>query len=252
MATQAPTEPADPELQQTAWDLEPLVEGEGEEGVKRRLAEALERAQSFAERHAGKLSELDPERLREAMQELASIKDLVGRAGTYAALRFSADTADPANGALIQFVQEQATAIETTLLFFELEWAALPDERADELLAGEGLEFCRHHLRNVRRYRDHLLSEPEEKIVAEKALTGASAWVRLFEQLTSAISVELAPGEERVALDLALSRLMAPERDTRRAAAEAVTQALEPDLRTRAYLFNTLLADKSTDDRLRR
>ncbi len=64
------------------------------------------------------------------MQELAEIHELVGRAGYYAALRFSTDTADPANGALLQKVQEQETAIETTLLFFELEWAALPDERA--------------------------------------------------------------------------------------------------------------------------
>jgi oligoendopeptidase F len=252
MAAQAPAEPADPELQQAAWDLEPLVEGEGEEGVKRRLAEALERAESFAQGHAGKLVELDAERLRAAMEELAVIKELVGRAGTYAALRFAADTADPANGALMQLVQERATAIETTLLFFELEWAALGDRRADELLVGEGLDFCRHYLRNVRRYRDHLLSEPEEKILAEKALTGSSAWVRLFAQLTSAIAVELPPKDERVALDLALSRLQATERDTRRSAAEAVTQALEPGLRTRAYLFNTLLADKSTDDRLRR
>jgi len=31
-----------------------------------------------------------------------------------------------------------------------------------------------------------------------------------------------------------------------------VTAALEPGLRTRAFLFNTLLADKATDDRLRR
>ena len=38
----------------------------------------------------------------------------------------------------------------------------------------------------------------------------------------------------------------------RRATAEAVTAALAPGLRTRAYLFNTLLADKATDDRLRR
>ena len=252
MAAQAPAEPADPELQQAAWDLEPLVEGEGEEGVKRRLAEALERAESFAQGHAGKLVELDAERLRAAMEELAVIKELVGRAGTYAALRFAADTADPANGALMQLVQERATAIETTLLFFELEWAALGDQRADELLMGEGLDFCRHYLRNVRRYRDHLLSEPEEKILAEKALTGSSAWVRLFAQLTSAIAVELPPKDERVALDLALSRLQAAERDTRRSVAAAVTQALEPGLRTRAYLFNTLLADKSTDDRLRR
>jgi oligoendopeptidase F len=269
MATAASTESSDPELETTAWDLEPLVEGEGQEGVTRRLAEALERANALAARHAGKLGELDSPGLREAMSELAAIYELVGRAGYYAALRFSTDTAEPANGALLQRVQEGETAIQTTLLFFELEWAALSQERAEELLAGEGLEFCRHHLRNVRRYRDHLLSEPEEKILAEKALTGASAWMRLFEELTSAIEVELAPAGEggngsgaagagspeggvKVALDVALSRLSLADREIRRTTAEAVTAALAPGLRTRAYLFNTLLADKATDDRLRR
>src|SRR5580704_8693441 len=244
-------EPTDPELQQTAWDLEPLVEGEGREGVERRLSDALGRASSFAERHAGKLGELSSMQLRDAMGELASIYELVARAGYYASLRFSTDTADPANGALLQLVQEQETQIQTTLLFFELEWAALPDERAEELLSGEGLDFCAHHLRNVRRYREHLLSEPEEKILAEKSLTGAGAWSRLFEELTSAITVDL-DGEEPVALDIALSRLSMPDRDLRRVTAEAVTDALSPGLRTRAFLFNTLLADKATDDRLRR
>jgi oligoendopeptidase F len=250
MAAATPAQPTDPELQATAWDLEPLVEGEGEPGVERRVREALERSQAFAGRYAGKLEELDSASLREAMQELAEIHELVARAGYYAALRFSTDTADPANGALLQKVQEQETAIQTTLLFFELEWAALPDERAEGLLNGPGLEFCAHHLRNVRRYREHLLSEPEEKILAEKSLTGASAWTRLFEELTSAIEVDV--GGEQVALDVALSRLVLADPDVRRTTAEAVTAALAPGLRTRAYLFNTLLADKATDDRLRR
>src|ERR1035437_446982 len=258
MATAAPAEPTDPELAASAWDLEPLVDGEGQEGVEPRLAEAVQRAQAFAERHAGGLEQLDAAGLREAMEELAAIHELVGRAGYFAALRFSTDTAEPANGALLQRVQEQETAIGTTLLFFELEWAALPQERADELLAGEGLEFCAHHLRNVRRYREHLLSEPEEKILSEKALTGAGAWTRLFEELTSAIEVEMpspatqAGDASTVALDVALSRLALADRDVRRSTAEAVTAALAPGLRTRAYLFNTLLADKATDDRLRR
>ncbi|MFM7225113.1 MAG: M3 family oligoendopeptidase, partial [Actinomycetota bacterium] len=38
----------------------------------------------------------------------------------------------------------------------------------------------------------------------------------------------------------------------RRSAAEAVTDALAPGLRTRTFIMNTLLADKSVDDRLRR
>ncbi|HVA20381.1 MAG TPA: M3 family oligoendopeptidase [Solirubrobacteraceae bacterium] len=258
----AAAKPADPELAETAWDLEPLVEGEGEGGVESRLDDALARAKTFAERYAGRLDELDGAGLREAMEELAVIHELIGRAGYYAALRFSTDTADPANGALLQRVQERETQLQTTLLFFELQWAALSDERAAELLAEEGLDFCRHHLRNVRRYRDHLLSEPEEKILAEKALSGASAWTRLFEELTSAIEVTL-PGtprghiageleDEKTALDVALSRLALPDREIRRATAEAVSAALAPGLRTRAFLFNTLLVDKTTDDRLRR
>ena len=54
-----------------------------------------------------------------------------------------------------------------------------------------------------------------------------------------------------MSLEVALSRLFAPDRDVRRTAAESVTAALQPGLRTRAFAFNTLLADKMTDDRLR-
>lgn len=249
MAT-ATSEPTDPELEQAAWDLDALVDGAGDAGVQHQLDEALTRAQTFAERYAGKLEEFDGAALAEAMHELGAIHDLIGRAGTYAALRFSTDTADPARGALLQRVQEQGTSIETKLLFFELEWAALSDDRAHELVQGQELDFARHHLRNVRRYREHLLSEPEEKILAEKAVTGSGAWARLFEELTSAIEVELEG--EPVALDVALSRLALPDRELRRNTAEAVTAALAPGLRTRGYVLNTLLADKATDDRLRR
>jgi oligoendopeptidase F len=44
---------------------------------------------------------------------------------------------------------------------------------------------------------------------------------------------------------------MAPDREVRRQTAEAITTALEPGLRTRAFIFNTLALDKAVDDRLR-
>src|SRR5258708_34217563 len=107
-------------LQAAAWDLEPLVAGEGREGVEGRMGEALKRSKSFAAEHAGKLGELDSDGLAAAMRELAEIQELVGRAGSYAALHFSTATADPPTGALLPGVQEQQTAVQTTLLFFEL------------------------------------------------------------------------------------------------------------------------------------
>jgi len=234
-----------------AWDLEPLVDGEGPQGVDRQLDEALTRAQALAEAHAGKLADTDGATFAAAVHELGELQELIGKGASYAHLRFATDTADPANGALIQRVQEKGTAIETTLLFFELEWAALQDAKADELMAADGLEHARHFLAEARRYRPHLLSEPEEKILAEKSVTGSAAWTRLFEEVTSAINVKLPDEPDEVPLDVALSRLQSPDREVRRTTQEAVTSALEPGLRVRGYIFNTLLADKATNDRLR-
>jgi oligoendopeptidase F len=240
---------ADPELVQTEWDLEPLVDGRGPDGVEPLLEEATTRATTFSERYAGKVAELDGPGLEAAMRELGEIEELVGRAGSYASLRFSTDTADPERGALLQRVQEAATLVETKLLFFELEWAALDDARADELLRTPGLDFCRHHLRSARRYRPHLLTEPEEKVLTEKAISSQSSWARLFGELVSALRVPL--DDQELTLDVALSRLQSPDREARRESAEAVSSALAPGLRTRAFIYNTLVFDKSVEDRLR-
>jgi oligoendopeptidase F len=233
------------DLDSVHWNLADLLGGRT---VDELLDEALALVTAFAERHRGALAKLDGAGLGEAMAQLAAIYDLVGRAGSYVHLDFSIDTADPARGALLARVEERSTALATELLFFELEWAALDDARVDELLADDALDDYRHYLRMARRYRPHLLSEPEERILTEKAVSGRSAWARLFEEVTAAIEVSL---EEPATLDVALARLASPSRDVRRESADAVTRALEPGLRTRAFAFNTLLADKATDDRLR-
>jgi oligoendopeptidase F len=239
----------DRELLETEWDLAPLVDGEGRAGAERQLEEARDRASQFAAVYAGKVSELDADGLRVAMHELEEINELVGRAASFASLEFATDTADPARGALLQLIQERATEIETKLLFFELEWAAVDDQTADELLATGELDRYRHHLHSARRYRPHLLSEAEEKILAEKSISSQAAWSRLFGELCAAIRVDV--DDQELALDVALSRLQSPDRELRRTAADAVSAALEPGLRTRGFIYNTLVYDKSVEDRLR-
>ena len=241
----------DDALEAASWDLEPLVGARGAEGVEEMLAEARDRAEAFAQLHKGRVPELDGEGLAEAMHELGAIHDLAGRAGSYAMLRFSLDTADPERGALMQKARELGAAIETTLLFFELEWNLVPDERADELLAAPELGFCAHYLRTVRRYRPHQLTEPEERILTETSVTGSGAFQRLFTEQTSAIEVALPGADEPISFEEALSRLQDPSRERRAETAGAITEALRSGLRTRAFVFNTLLGDKATKDRLR-
>src|SRR5918996_2371700 len=235
-------------VEEATWDLEPLVDGRGPEGVDELMDEGQAKASALAE-NKGHIAEFDGARLAAYMNDLAQVYDLVGRAGSYAGLAFSADMLDEKRGALMQKVQERGTEIETTLLFFHLEWAKLSDEQVDELLAFEGLDKTRHYLRSARRYRDYLLSEPEEKILSEKSVTGAAAWERLFGELTSALEIGL--DGETVGIEQALSHLHNPDREVRKRAAEAVTEGLAPGLKTRAFIFNTLLHEKAVNDRLR-
>ena len=88
-------------------------------------------------------------------------------------------------------------------------------------------------------------------MLTEAEVTGRSAFARLFTEQTSAVTVALPGGDEPAPLEEALSRLQDPDRERRAQAAESVTVALQPGLRTRAFIFNTLLADKATKDRLR-
>jgi oligoendopeptidase F len=230
------------------WDLVPLLPAPGDEGLDELLDRADTRADELAKMR-GRVADLDAGELAAFMHGLGELLDIVGRAGSFVGLEFATDTTDPARGARMQRVEERSTAINTKLLFFELEWAALPDERVDALLSDEQLAFARHHLRSARRYRPHLLTEPEEVILTEKTMTGRSAWERLFEEQVSTIAVELEG--QTTTLEAALAQLHAPDRDVRRAAAEAVTAGLAPGLRTRAFVLNTLLSDKAVDDRLR-
>src|SRR5262249_30762005 len=116
-----------------AWDLEPLVDGRGEAGVDALLDDAARRADALA-RDRGRVAGLDASGTAVLLHKLADITEMIGRAGSYAGLRFAVDTADPSRGALLAKVEERATAISNELIFVELEWAAASDEHVAAIL----------------------------------------------------------------------------------------------------------------------
>jgi oligoendopeptidase F len=232
------------------WNLDDLYERPDDPRLQEHLDEATAGATAFRERYRGRLGELSAQELNDAVAEAERLRSIATRVEAYARLRLAADSSDQSRGALAQKVREQNTQIETALLFFDLEWAGLDDEVAERLLADPALERYASVLRSERRYRPHLLTEPEERISAEKSLTGSSAWGRLFSELLADLSVSL--DGESVSLDTALAQLARlTEQSERAAVAEAVTETLRPGLRTRGYILNTILSERSIEDRLR-
>lgn len=232
-----------------AWDLSDLYGSLGDPRIDSDVAAAESDAAAFRDRYHGKVAGLDAAGLAAAADERERIDEQLTRPLYFAHLMFSTNMADPARGALVARLSEKAATIETQLLFFGLEWAEVDDARAEEILADPRIGRWRHWLTEARKYRPYLLSEPEERVFTEKAVSGVSAWSRLFEEQVGALRVEIEG--EPVSFEAAMARLHQGDRDVRRVAAEAITTSLEPGLRTRTFIFNTILLDKSIDDRLR-
>ncbi len=232
------------------WNLDDLYEGPDDPRIESELEETQAAATAFRERYRGKLAELSATELNDAVAELERIESTSTRVETYARLRQAADSTDQARGALVQKVRERNTQIETELLFFDLEWSALDDDVAERLLGDPALEHYAQVLRSQRRYKPHQLSEPEEKISAEKSLTGVSAWGRLFNELVSDLRVSYEGSD--LSLDEALAKLAREtSQEERGRVAAAVTETLRPGVRTRGYVLNTILNERAIEDRLR-
>jgi oligoendopeptidase F len=231
-----------------AWELARLMPG-GADGAAAAGQGALSLAAAFSETHRTRVAGYDAEQLRGALDESERLNVTLTAALDFAMLRFDAQTEPPEHGALLSELEAVAAQVETLTTFFDLEWIAIDDARADELLAAPELARYRHHLRRLRLARPHRLTEPEERMLTEKAVTGADAWNRLLSEQLSALEFEL--DGERVDLEQAVAQLSEPDRDQRRRAAEAISAGLAPGLRLRAQVLNVLLADHALDDRLR-
>lgn len=229
------------------WNLADLYADDDALAADLEAAEA--EAADLAGRYRGRIAELDASALAAMLAELADVHDRAGRAYTYAYLAWSTDTESAEAGARLQRVREGYTRIGQQLIFVDTEWAELEPDRAAALVEDPALAPYQHYLELKSEARDHVLSEPEEKILSEKAVTGWSAWNRFFDETLGAHRFEVRG--EALPLQQASAKLYDADRAVRKDAQQAITDGLAELQRPLTFVFNTVLADKASSDRLR-
>lgn len=242
----------DPELLAATWDIEPLVDNEGTQGVEDRLTRATTLTTEFVKRYRGTLATISPSDFHQLIEELVEITTLLIRAHMYAMLWFAADTSDSKRVALQQKASESAAAIESELVFFDIEWMELDDEHASTLLAQAKPSTGSHMLAAKRKMRQYRLSEGEEKMLAATAVTRQQNWQRLWHETIGGLKIDVPTKSEPVGLDSALANLQDPDREIRRKSAEGITAALGKQIKLLGSIYNTIVQDKAVEDRLRK
>jgi oligoendopeptidase F len=127
--------------------------------------------------------EIPEEAFLNAIHLLEAIARLANRIADFAYLSFTADTQDQVVQAFQSDVENRMAVISNRTLFFSLWWKNLEETVAERLMAASG--DYRYWLEEMRHYKPHTLSEPEEKIINIKDVTGSRAIVNLYNTLTN-------------------------------------------------------------------
>jgi oligoendopeptidase F len=239
-----------------AWNLTELYARVDDPEIDRDLQSVLTRAQEFERSYRGTINVPEgpaPGALLGALTELESLSEQMDRPAVFAGLLHASKTDEPRHGALLSRTREQRTAINKHLIFFDLEWVKLADEPAGALITHPLLARYHHYLEQKRLWRPHYLTEPEEKILDDKGVTGRAAFVRLFDETVAALQFPYTHSgrTETVSLQQINARLYDADRSVRQDAAAALTAGLRGQARLLTFIFNNLVLDHKSDCELR-
>jgi oligoendopeptidase F len=237
------------------WNLTDLYQSKNDPQIIADIETALKQAEAFAEKYRGRLAsgKMTPEELFKAVAEYESIQERMAKTESFAMLLYSTDTLDHDRGALVQMTMEKTSEMKNMLVFFELEWLSLSDEKAKEYYEHSALAKYKHFLEAWRRFKPYKLSEKEEQLMEAISNTGRKAFIRLFDESMGAMEVKVVLNDEEKTMPLAkaLSFLYDPNKDTRKAAAKGITDALKNNEKLLTFIFNTLVQDHATTGKFR-
>jgi oligoendopeptidase F len=171
------------------WDLGDLFPDLESEPYAQAGAAIEESLRAFEAARPRLTDDLTPQALFEILQVYEGLQRQVSRYLGFAHLRFAEDTQDPVAQTMRGRADQIAAEIGNRTLFFTLWWKGLSEARAVALLAGAG--DYRQWLVNLRREAPYTLSEPEERVINLKDVTGKRALVGLYETLTNRYSFQI-------------------------------------------------------------
>ncbi len=198
------------------WDLTPLFKSDAawERGYKK-----LERMIPEFDGFRGTLG-TSARRLRACCEFEVKFNRLAECLGVYAGLKSSEDVANSVYQGMIARFSYLATIAAEKASFIEPEIQAIPRKKMEAFLRSRELAPYRFNLEKLLRFRPHILSAKEERVLAMQGEVAGSA-SRIFEQLNDAdLKFGFVKNEEGVQVELTQSSfrnlLESPKRAVRK------------------------------------
>jgi len=204
---------------QSGWKLDELFASFADPAINQAYQDLESRVEKFVSQREELKPGISSEKFLQLVRELEEMNKLGYRLYGFASLSFAANTQDQTAQINIARFQQFEAEMENRTMFFSLWWKALDDENAARLLDASG--DYRYWLEQMRNFKPYTLSEPEEKVINIKNVTGRSAHDMLYDSITNRYVFKVEVNGEMK--ELTRGELM------------ALVRTADPDLRARAY-----------------
>jgi oligoendopeptidase F len=203
----------------TRWSLVDLFPGHDSPELEAAFKELDTKVAAFEEGRSKLAAGIPAGEFMDMIHQMDAITRLIYRVYVFAGLWFTEDTQDQNAQALIAKVDQFTAGLQNRLLFFELWWKSLEDDEAKRLMDAAG--DYRYWLEEMRNFKPYTLTEPEEKVINIKNVTGVNALKKLYESMTNRYVFKIeVDGEVK---DMTRGQLMVYAKNA------------DPDLRAAAY-----------------
>ncbi len=227
----------------SAWSLADLFPASDSPEMQAAFADLEASVAAFETNRSRLAAGISSADFLEIVGQLEALNRKGGRVGAFAGLAFSGDTQNQAAQAFMARSDQFLTGLQNRSLFFEIWWKDLDETNAQRLLTASG--DYRYWLEQMRQFKPHTLSEPEEKIINIKNVTGSNAFAILYDSITNRYSFKVkVDGEER---ELTRGQLMVYARhhdpELRAAAYQELYRVYGQDSPILGQIYQTLVRD---------
>ena len=231
------------------WDLSDLYEGEDAPQLTSDLQWLEGECAQFAQDYQNKLATLNADELLSCIHRNEKISAIAGRIMSFAGLRYYQMTTDSNRAKFMSDAQEKITNFTTPLVFFTLEINRLEDGYLDTRFA-QNKELARYKpvFDKIRAMKPYQLSDELENFLHDLGVVG-DAWEKLFDETIAGLSFDVAGETHNI--EGTLNFLTDQNRDNRQAAAHALADVFQDNIKTFARVHNTQAKEKEILDRWR-
>jgi oligoendopeptidase F len=229
--------------QQSPWSLDDLFKGFDDPQIEATFEEIKKGVENFEEYREQLSPDISEDLFISIITEYEHFYRLMSRLNGYAQLAFAADTQDQTAQGMVARVEQFQAEMNNRTIFFSLWWKALDDENARRLLDASG-DF-RYWLVTMRNFKDYTLSEPEEKVINIKDVTGVSALNMLYDSITNRYSftVAVAGEDKEMTRGELMSLVREPDADLRARAYQELFRVYEADAPILGQIYQAIVRD---------